>query len=364
MSKRILLAAAALVCAAALASQTLMAQTLAAAAPAREMTVRGRLRPTVEAGGWVIVSGERKYLLLNARRFSGEGWFRAGAEVVAVGQTKSGVVSIYMEGTPFEARTLRPARRAATRRASYELPGDDSSEGSVSPPGQTPGGAPPPAQRPAQESARVTVSGEATVQAQPDTAVLSIAVVTQNASASEAQAENASRTEAVVRAVRAAAGEGAEVKTGGYSLQPQYQYTREAPQLTGYQARNSVVVTMSDLTKVGPTIDAASRAGANTVDYLNFTLRRDRPARAQALAEATRDATAKARTVAETLGGRVVRILEVQEGPVYRPPVPLPVARGNMGGMVMSEAAQTPVVPGSLDIRADVQLVVEIETKP
>lgn len=358
MPRRILTTAAALVFALALAAQGTAAA--ATAAPAvKEITVRGRLRPTVEAGGWVIVAGRQKYLLLNAERFRGEGWFREGAEVRAVGRTKKDVVSIHMEGTPFEARTLRPTGRGAaalTRPASFAAE-EVSDAAAVAAPliqQQVPSG-----------RTRVTVSGDATVKAEPDTAVLSVAVVTQNASASEAQAENASRTEAVVRAVKAAAGAGAEVKTGGYSLQPQYNYRpNESPQITGYQARNSVVVTMSDLTKVGPTIDAAARAGANTVDYLNFTLRADRPVRAQALAEATRDATAKARSVAQTLGGRVVRILEVQEGPVYRPPVPLPMARGNIGGVMMSEAAQTPVEPGTLDVRAEVQLVVEVEVSP
>ncbi|HEX7177017.1 MAG TPA: SIMPL domain-containing protein [Pyrinomonadaceae bacterium] len=318
-----------------------------AAAASKEITVRGQLRPTVESGGWVIVAGEQKYLLINADRFKGESWFRKDAEVEAVGETKN-AITIYMEGTPFEARTLRPTGKRAEESAAA------SGNGALT------GGA----AAAVAELTRITVSGEATVQAQPDTAIVSIAVVTQNASASEAQAENASRTEATVRAVKAAAGAGAEVKTGGYSLQPQYSYKpNESPQINGYQVRNSVIVTMSDLTKVGAVIDAASRAGANTVDYLNFTLRRDRPARSQALAEATRDARAKAQTLAEALGGRVVRIVEVQEGPLYRPPVPL--ARGTVGRMAeMQASADTPVEVGSLDIRAQVQLVAEVEMRP
>ena len=76
---------------------------------------------------------------------------------------------------------------------------------------------------------RVTVTGEALVTSQPDTAVLQLAVVTQSASAAEAQAQNAARTEAVVRALREAAGAGAEVKTSGYSVQPQYAYKEGAP---------------------------------------------------------------------------------------------------------------------------------------
>lgn len=213
---------------------------------------------------------------------------------------------------------------------------------------------------------RVSVTGDAVVESQPDTAVITLAVVTQNASASEAQAENASRTDAVVRAVKAAAGAGAEVKTGGYSLQPQYVYKEgAAPTITSYIARNTVVVTMGALTKVGGVIDAASRAGANSVDNLAFTLRQDEQARAQALAKATSVAVSKARIIAAALGGRVVRVVEVQEAGAFRPPIPI-YQRGAAGKLAMATddaSASTPVEVGALEVRAQVQLVAEIETR-
>lgn len=210
---------------------------------------------------------------------------------------------------------------------------------------------------------RVVVSGDARVEAQPDTAVVLLAVVTQNRNASEAQAENASRTDAVVRAVRAAAGRGAEVQTSGYSLQPQYAYKENQPPLiTGYIARNGVAVTMSELGRVGAVIDAASQAGANSVDSISFTLRRDEQARASALAAATREAVGKARTIAQALGGRLLRVAEVQETGTVRP---MPVLQRESFDMRVASAAAappTPIEPGSLTIISHVQVVAEIET--
>jgi uncharacterized protein YggE len=186
--------------------------------------------------------------------------------------------------------------------------------------------------------------------------------VTQNASASEAQAENASLTEAVVRAVRAAAGAGAEVETSGYNLQPQYVYKEGAPPtITSYVARNSVTVTTGELGRVGAVIDAASRAGANSVDSLSFTLRRDEQPRDRALSDATREALRKARVIAETLGGRVARVVEVQESGTVRPPVPLPYQRELK--VADAASARTPVEIGTLEVRSQVQLVAEIEMK-
>jgi len=323
----------------------LLVLLLAPGAPARaqgaraeRLTIEGRLARTVEAGGWLVNTASRKYLILNADRFSGESWFREGAAVVAEGETKPDVVTIHQEGVPFEARTMRPR-------------GGEQAGGGA--------GTPPAAAHPT----RVTVTGESVVESQPDTGVVQLAVVTQNASASEAQAENAARTEAVVRAVREAAGPGAEVKTSGYSLQPQYAYKEgAAPTITSYIARNAVMVTTGQLNRIGPVIDAASRAGANNVDNLSFTLRRDDEPRDRALAEATREALRKARVVAQALDGRIVRVVEVQESGTVRPPVPIPYQRELRVADAVANV-QTPVEPGTLEVRSQVQLVVEIETR-
>jgi hypothetical protein len=69
---------------------------LAGVAAANEITVRGRLQRTVEAGGWVIVSGNQKYLILNAPRFQSEKWFAEANEVEAVGETKNDVMTSFM----------------------------------------------------------------------------------------------------------------------------------------------------------------------------------------------------------------------------------------------------------------------------
>jgi uncharacterized protein len=328
----------------------------------KEITVEGRLARTVEAGGWLIVADYGKYLILNSRQFQSEPWFREGATVEATGEARQDAVTIYQEGMPFQARTMRVRGRAASvegGRQSGSQPGGGQQGGSQPGDGQASGAG----ASGVRGVARVVVTGEANVRVQPDTAILSLAVVTQSASASEAQAENASRTDALMRAVKSAAGAGAEVKTSGYSVQPQYAYKEgTAPTIVAYVARNSVVVTTSELDRVGAIIDAASRAGANGVEAVALMLRHDEQARGQALSAATRQALAKARVVAETLGGRVLRVVEVQEG---GGPRPLPVYERAAGEMRMTAqaGAQTPFEAGPLEIRAEVTLVAEVETK-
>ncbi|MDQ1707930.1 MAG: uncharacterized protein QOJ88_1141 [Pyrinomonadaceae bacterium] len=315
----------------------LLATLLSTQAFAKEVALRGRLQRTVETGGWLIVSDNQKYLLVNATRFSDEQWFTSGNEVEAMGETKSGVVSIYLEGTPFAVRSMQPAvpsmqplATATTTTTQNELRG----------------------------LTKVMVTGDSIVQAQPDTAILTVSVVTQASRALDAQQQNADRTDAVVRALKNAAGAGAEIKTSGYSLQPQRVYKEgQPPTISGYEARNSVTVTLSDLSRVGPVIDATAQAGANDVAGISFTLRKDRPARDQALAEATREALSKAQVIATALGGRVVRIVEVQEEGVARP-VPI---YGEQMQLMRTASAPTPVEVGTLDITSRVQLIAEVE---
>lgn len=305
-----------------------------AGASVTEITLRGRLQKTVEPGGWLIVVDGQKYLLLNAQRFQKESWFKETSEVEAIGETKSDVMTTYMEGTPFEVRSLRPL-----------APGPAGGNQAVSG-GDT------------KRLTRVTVSGDSIVQAQPDTAIVTVSVVTQGKRAIDAQQENAAKSDAVVRALKAAAGAGAEVKTSGYSLQPQRVYREnQPPTITGYEARNSVTVTLSDLTKVAPVIDATAQAGANDIAGIAFTLRRDRPARDEALAQATQEAMGKARVIAQALGGRLIRIIEVQEDGTSRPPVPV----YEKMEMTRIAAAQTPIEVGSLEITSRIQLIAEIE---
>lgn len=204
---------------------------------------------------------------------------------------------------------------------------------------------------------KVTVAGEALTKVEPDVAVLTIAVVTQSPQAISAQQENARKTDAVTAAIKNIAGSTAEIKTSDYTLQPQYDYRdNRLPKIVGYDARNSVTVTMSDLKSVGAVIDAASGAGANSIDNVSFILRQTSPARGQALSDATRQAMNKAQSIAQALGGRVVRVVEENENST--------VAAADMVEERLSYGTTkgtTPIMSGHLNIRSNVQLIVEIE---
>lgn len=208
---------------------------------------------------------------------------------------------------------------------------------------------------------KVTVAGEATTRVEPDTATLTISVVTQSGQALTAQQENARKSKTVADAVKANAA-AAEIKTSDYTLQPQYDYrSNKLPKIIGYNARNSVIVTMTDLQGVGAVIDAASTAGANSIDGISFTLKQTSPARGQALADATQQAMNKANSIAQALGGRVTRVVEENESSTVGGGFNQYTREESMMQYEATKMSATPIASGPLTVKSNVQLIVEIE---
>jgi uncharacterized protein len=209
--------------------------------------------------------------------------------------------------------------------------------------------------KPAYSSIRVT--GEAAVTTKPDQAQIDIGVVTEAKNAQAAATENAEKLDAVLAELRKVLGPGADIKSTSYSLTPVYHYPKEGgtPTITGYSATNVIQVKTNELTQVGKIIDTAAQSSANRIQSLQFTLKDEQAVYIQALREAVAKARAKGEAIASALGLKIVRVLSVEEGgPVARPVY--------AEGMQARAAApvQTPVEPGTIEVRARVTLTVEI----
>jgi uncharacterized protein YggE len=204
------------------------------------------------------------------------------------------------------------------------------------------------------------VSGSGQARVAPDEAHVRLGVVAQAPTARAVQDQVNRTANAVLDAIRKMGIPAEDVQTSGLSLSPLYSQAHQgnenqAPKITGYQANNTVTIRVGDLAKVGPVIDAGLGAGANSLEGVDFGLRNDEAARAQALADAARTARAKAETLAKALGVRLGEILEVAEGGVSVSPPPSP--RYGMARMeAVSMMAPTPVSAGQVGVEASVTL--------
>ena len=205
----------------------------------------------------------------------------------------------------------------------------------------------------------ITVTGEATIAAEPDQAQIDIGVTTQARNAPEASRENAERITRVLAEVKKLLGKSDEAKTSGYALTPQYRYPQGGkPEITGYIANNVVRIKTSKLDEVGKLIDAAMQAGANNINRLIFTLKDEESARLDALRQASAKAKTKAEAIAASLGLKVSRVASITESerlfqPIFRQ---APMARGE----ALAAQAPTPVEPGTVEVRSTVTLTADV----
>src|SRR5262252_2756406 len=68
----------------------------------------------------------------------------------------------------------------------------------------------------------ITASGNASISATPDKAMVDIGVSTQATTAQDASTQNATQTASVLAAIRVVLGQDADVRTVSYSLNPVY----------------------------------------------------------------------------------------------------------------------------------------------
>ncbi len=156
--------------------------------------------------------------------------------------------------------------------------------------------------------------------------------------------------------LKRALGANATINTVSYSLNPNYHYPEKGgkPEITGYTAANIVRVTLDKVGDAGKAIDAATSAGANRVERLEFGLKDEKATQSAALREAAANAQAKAVTLADSLSLKISGVLPVAES---QAPIVFPqrVAR--------AEASATPIEPGTIEVRAEIVLQVALQPR-
>lgn len=210
-----------------------------------------------------------------------------------------------------------------------------------------------------QEQPALFVSAEAEVRVAPDRAHISVAVETRGRTSQQAGAENARIQTAVLGALRRQGIEAAQLQTRAVQVMPEYQYPQDGgrPTVTGYVARNEVVIEVRDLTKIGSLIDASLSQGATNVTGPHFSLANPDSARRQALEMAVKKALEDARVMALAAAVRVGPVLELSSEASAMPMADMSQVRMRVSA---AEAEPTPVETGMITVRSSVRLKVAI----
>lgn len=199
----------------------------------------------------------------------------------------------------------------------------------------------------------VRALGNATISVTPDQAKMSFSVETRAQTAQDASSSNASQTAAVLGALSAVLGKDGTIQTTGYSINPIYTYPQNsAPVLTGYQAVNTVELTLTNLSRTGEMLDTGTKAGATRVSSLTFGLKDPEPASLQALRQASALARSHAEAMVTGLGLHLGNVLHIDEGGT--------TPRVVTGVGDAAAAPTTPIQIGPVSVTATLTMEIEI----
>ncbi len=199
----------------------------------------------------------------------------------------------------------------------------------------------------------VTVSGQASIAAVPDSAVVRVGVSTQAATARDASNANAQKMVAVLAVLKDSGIAEGDVQTAWLSLQPQYEAGKPgAPRIVGFQASNQVRVRVREIKSLPALLDRAITTGATDVSGIEFVVSNQSTLLDQAREQAISDAHRKAELYVKAAGARLGPALSIMEDNASMPLRPVP------GAM---RAAAVPIAAGEETLRLSVTVVYALE---
>ena len=201
---------------------------------------------------------------------------------------------------------------------------------------------------------KMTLNGKASVMVEPDIAIVTLGVETQNKELKVAQEENAVKSTQVINALIKMGIAEKDIKTESYTINPEYDYVEGKQIFRDYKVTHTFRVTIKDLQKFGEIIDAAVSGGANIVTNINFTVSNPSEDYNRALNLAVEDAIKKAKAIEEKLGIVVnkVPISITEESQSY-----IPVDGKHFATFSAAPAYPTPIKEGQIEINATIKAI-------
>lgn len=188
----------------------------------------------------------------------------------------------------------------------------------------------------------ITVNGTGTASTVPDRATFTFGVDTRRKTAVDAAEANNHDMRELIDALKNAGVPKEDIQTSQISLYPTYSDSES--EVTGYEASNSVTVTVP-LAKAGAALQVAVASGANQVDGPSLTKADSDKLYADALRDAVVDARARAEVLADAAGIRVGEVVSIVEGSAPSGPIAYDMAL---------TAQPAPIEPGRQDVEAGV----------
>lgn len=217
----------------------------------------------------------------------------------------------------------------------------------------------------------VTASGLAERKVAPDEAHVNVTIASTNLKLDAAKAEHDKKLRDVMSIAKKAGIDEAQMKTENSSIQPQYTYENNKRNFKGYMVNTMLDITVKKMENVGGLIEKLSGAGLENGNgqewgnLMNVSYRLSNPdkIRDEMLAEAIKNARAKAENMASAAGASIGNVIQINEGgtPQFNFPIaPVPMMARAMKADAAGFAESAPPV-GEQSVSANVNVIFELK---
>lgn len=203
----------------------------------------------------------------------------------------------------------------------------------------------------------VTTTGEAAIDRAPDQAWVTVGVEARAPKPQQAQQQAAGVMMAIQKELQALGIPVAHVRTVGFNLTADWDYSNDRRTLRGYVVTNQVQVRVDDITKVADVLDRSIAAGGNTIHGVRWDIKDRVAVERDALRQAVEDAKQRAEVAVAAAGATLGPVASITE---QRQSDPQPMMRLQMAAAEDARAS-TPISPGEIEIRAMVTVSFRIE---
>ncbi len=207
---------------------------------------------------------------------------------------------------------------------------------------------------------QLSVRGHAVLSKPADQLHINMGVVSQEKSAKAALDENSSQMRQLIASLKKSGLKESEYQTGRFSINPIYSRRPNnadqewSPVITGFEVRNSLAIVTDKIDQAGSIIDSAAKAGANSIDSIQFQISDPQAHRSDLINAATKNALEDAKSLSEAANVKLVRITSIAVDDAQAPP-----RQPYLMKSMVAESA--PIVAGDVEMSASVSVVFQID---
>lgn len=219
----------------------------------------------------------------------------------------------------------------------------------------------------------IYVEGAAEIDVEPDRLVVKVLVSSVDTSASVAKSDVDERSRRLIDMARGLQIDEADISATTLMLSPSYEWTNQKREFEGTRVARRIEIVLGDLSRYSELMQAIMSAEINEIVSTKLESTSSASVEDQALQAALADATARARLLAESAGGKLGRVYSISEFQLREDYWTLTSGRMTVAGRARGatlppdvagfalHSEPAPFAPGLLHAKATVYVVFELE---